>query len=97
MLNALDAIINHIDKLKEVSDGQFSCPLIIRATVGSKKPFNPGHQHTQDFTEGFKKMIKFPIYEPKTPKEVLEVYEKVKDAKEPVMIIERKELYGNED
>ncbi len=93
MLNAMDAIINHADKIKNMSKNQFKTPFIIRATVGSNTPLDPGPQHNQDFTEMFKKSIKFPIYCPTTPKEVEEAYKKAIESDDPVMIIERRDLY----
>jgi len=97
MLIALDGIVNHLDKIEKMSRGEFKMPIIIRAVVGSKHPLDPGPQHTQDFTEAFKKMIKFPIYEPQNSKEVLEIYEKVKNFNESAMIIEKRDLYDIED
>ena len=91
ILNSLDGIVNHLSKFKLLTG--IKLPIIIRATVGSKKPLHPGPQHIQDFTSAFKKLIKFKIYEPKTAKEVLEVYKIVRNSKEPLMIIERRELY----
>lgn len=96
ILLALDAIINHLDKLKEMTHGQFNAPVIIRATVGSPKPIHPGPQHIQDFSEVLKKIISFPVYEPKNAQEVLDIYENIKNIKTPVMIIERKDLYGQD-
>jgi len=96
ILLALDAIVNHLDKLKQMTQNQFNAPVIIRATVGSSKPIHPGPQHIQDFSEQLKNMVSFPVYEPKNAQEVLEVYKKVKDATEPVIILERKELYDEE-
>ncbi len=91
ILNSIDAIVNHLDKFELLTG--IKLPIIIRATVGSKKPLHPGPQHVQDFTEAFKKLINFKIYEPKTALEVLKVYEIVAKSKEPVMIIEKRELY----
>ena len=71
ILNALDSIVNSLDKFELLTGRKL--PIIIRATVGAKKPLHPGPQHVQDFTSAFKKLIKFKIYEPKTPKEVLKV------------------------
>lgn len=93
MLIALDGIVNHLDKIEQMSEGEFKTPVIIRAVIGSKKPIDAGVQHTQDFTKAFKEMIKFLIYEPKTPEEIIEVYKKAKDSNVPVMIIEEKRLY----
>ena len=96
MLIALDGIVNHLDKIEKMSKGQFKTPVIIRTVIGSKEPLDAGPQHTQDFTEAFKKLINFPIYEPKNPKEIIESYKKAKDFNGPVMIIEKKDLYDKE-
>ena len=69
LLNSLDAIVNHADKINELSHGQYDAPLIIRSIVGSSKPIDPGITHTQDLTKSIKLMVNFPIYEPKTSKE----------------------------
>lgn len=98
MLIALDAIINHLDKIEKMSEGQFKPKVIIRAVIGAKKPLDAGAQHTQNFSETFKILIKnFPIYEPKTPSETLEVYEKVWNSDASAMIIEKRDLYETED
>ena len=93
VLNALDGIVNHLDKLESMSKGQFKTPVIIRAVIGSKIPLNPGAQHTQDFTEAFRKMIKFPIYEPKNSQEVIRDYIKAYNSLNPTMVVERRDLY----
>lgn len=95
MLNALDGIVNHLDKIESMSNGQYPNPVIIRATVGAKDPLDPGPQHTQNFTKAFKEMIKFQIYEPKNAEEILKTYQIAKDSKKPLMVIEKKELYKN--
>jgi len=96
ILNGLDAIVNHLDKIEKMSYGQFKTPVIIRANVGSKKPLTPGMQHTQDFTEILKKIVTFPVYEPLNSKQVVECYNKIKNFKNSALIIERRELYDCE-
>ncbi|MEK6875346.1 MAG: hypothetical protein AABX30_01545 [Nanoarchaeota archaeon] len=93
ILNALDSIVNHADKLNKLSNGQYNLSLIIRATIGASKPLNPGPQHTQDFTEVFKSLMTFPIYIPKTPLEILGAYKVARDINRPIMVIERRDLY----
>jgi len=97
MLVALDSIVNHLDKIESMSKGEFKTPVIIKAVIGSTNPIDPGPQHKQDFTEAFKKMINFPIFDPKTPSEVLEAYRFASESDKPVMIIERKGLFSVED
>jgi len=93
---AMDALINHLDKIESMSRGEFKSPLIIRAPVGATKPLYPGPQHMQDFSGILKKIFHFPVYEVKTVKEIKEAYEKASKFESPVMIIERKDLYPEE-
>lgn len=65
MLLALDSIINHIDKLPYLSGDRYKLPIIIRAIVGSANPLNPGPQHTGDYTQAFRHLLKnTPVYTP---------------------------------
>ncbi|KHO55455.1 MAG: pyruvate dehydrogenase E1 component subunit beta [archaeon GW2011_AR19] len=96
ILNSLDAIVNHLDKIEKMSYEQFKTPVIIRANVGAKKPLTPGAQHTQDFTEILKKIVTFPVYELLNSKQVIECYSKVKNFENSALIIERRELYDCE-
>jgi len=96
MLIASDAIVNHFDKIERMSYGQFKTPAIIRAVTGHDKPIDPGAQHMQDFTKAFNEMVKFPIYEPKTSKEVIETYKSLLNTKGPAMVVERKSLYDQD-
>jgi pyruvate dehydrogenase E1 component beta subunit len=50
LLLAMNQLVNHLDKIKSMSDGQFKPRVIIRTVVGETKPLHPGPQHTQDFT-----------------------------------------------
>lgn len=62
ILNALDAIVNHLDKIHYLSHGEFSPACIIRAVIGNKnKPLYTGLPHTQDFTLALRQMVSFPI------------------------------------
>lgn len=96
VLNALDAIVNHLDKIESMSQGQFKTPVIIRATVGGSVPLHPGPQHTQDFTVAFRSMVKFPVLELKTPAEVLAAYHLAATLDSPIMLVEHRDLYDLE-
>jgi pyruvate/2-oxoglutarate/acetoin dehydrogenase E1 component len=56
LLLATNQIVNHLDKLKEISRLTVPPKVIIRTGIGSIKPLHPGPQHTGDFTEAFKLM-----------------------------------------
>lgn len=63
ILNALDSIINHLDKANDISKGEYDPKAYIRVAVGRKdNPFFSGLTHIQDFTEGIAKLVSFPVY-----------------------------------
>lgn len=93
LFNALDAVINTADVLSTISDGEYSCPIIIKAVAGSVRPFYAGLTHTRDFSDAIRNLVSFPVYSPKTGAEVLAAYELARQASGPVMISERKEFY----
>jgi len=56
LLLATNQVVNHLDKLKDLTQNESPGKVIIRTGIGSKKPLHPGPQHTGDFTEAFKLM-----------------------------------------
>jgi len=54
---ATNQLVNHLDKLPEMSRGQFKPKVIIRVIVGAREPIYPGPQHCQDHTEAFRIML----------------------------------------
>lgn len=95
-LIALDSMVNHLDKIEKMSNGDFKTPVLIRAVIGSKKPLDPGLQHTQDFSRIFKEIFSFPVYEPKNSGEVFDIYNSLKNLEKTAMIIEKRDLYDLE-
>lgn len=62
ILNAADAIVNHLDKVATLSRGEWSAGVIIRTVVGNRrKPLFTGAPHIQDFTEAFRSMVQMPV------------------------------------
>jgi len=60
--NAMDAIVNHLDKIKDISHGEYNPTMIIRCVVGNKeKPLFTGATHTQDFTFAMSEIVNFPV------------------------------------
>ena len=57
LIIAMNQLVNHLDKMNEMSCGQFKPKVIIRTMVGSKTPLNPGPQHCQNHIEGLRKML----------------------------------------
>lgn len=56
LLLATNQIVNHLDKISEISRNKVGPKVIIRTGIGSIKPLHPGPQHVGDFTEAFRIM-----------------------------------------
>ncbi len=93
IFNAMDLLVNTLDVIEIISDGEYSMPVVIRAIVGSVKPFYAGLTHTNDLSESIKSLVSFPVYTPINADQVLAVYDKAKTTVSPMMVSERKELY----
>jgi len=97
ILNALDAIVNHADKMAEISRGDYVPKVIFRVNVGgSAKPLYTGPTHTQDFTESLRKMMTtIRVLNCKTPMGVTFNYEMAAEIaeKESVIVVERRDLW----
>ena len=57
LILAANQLINHLDKLEAMSDGEWKPNVIVRVGKGSDKPLDPGHQHKADYTDAFKQML----------------------------------------
>jgi transketolase len=93
ILNALDAIVNHIDKIERISHGEFKVPIVIRAVTADAGPFYSGITHSQDFTNLLKAGVSFPVVDPINGKDVLRAFRDAIESKRPALVIERKSRY----
>lgn len=93
MMVAADAIVNHVNHIERISHGEYKVPVILRSVVADSGPFYSGPTHSQDFTDGFKNLVSFPIYVPSTGKEAVQVYKKAITSSRPCMIVEKKSCY----
>jgi len=93
MLVAMDAIVNHIDKIERISHGEYKVPVIIRAITADAGPFYSGITHSQDFTDVLKTAVSFPVSDPKNGREILRAFRDAVVSERPAIIVERKSLY----
>lgn len=56
LICATNQLVNHLDKIKLMSDDTWNPNIIIRVGKGSDKPLDPGHQHKGNYTDEFKSM-----------------------------------------
>ena len=57
LLRCMDSLVNHLDKIQNMSNGQMKPKVIIRTAVGSREPLNGGVQHTQNYIKQLKEML----------------------------------------
>lgn len=97
VLLALDAIVNHLDKIRQLSDGLHKPACIIRCVVGnSKGPLFTGSTHTQNHSEAMRNMVSFPVVELDAPDSIEFHYaEALRCARlgRSTMIVEEKDRY----
>lgn len=96
VLNALDAIVNHLDKARLMSRGEFTPGAIIRCVVGNKtKPLYTGDTHVQDFSEALRRMVSFPVLQLLAAADVPGAYAQAKadiDRGQSTILVEYKDL-----
>ncbi len=93
MMVAMDAIVNHIDKIERISHGEYKVPVIIRAVTADGGPFYSGITHSQDFTNVLREAVSFPVTDPQNGEELLEAFREAVASERPAIIVERKSLY----
>lgn len=75
LLLATNQIVNHLDKMPIYSHGEFNPKVIIRTSIGSQRPIDPQIQHTGDFTDGFRLMLKtVEVIRLEEPEEIFHAY-----------------------
>ncbi len=79
--NAMDAIVNHLDKIKSISSGEFNPAVILRIVVGNRQnPLFTGATHTQDLSPMLRAAVSFPVINLLNPATVQAEYAKAHHA-----------------
>ena len=95
LLLATNQIVNHLDKISQMSDNPYKTPLIIRTAIGSERPLHPQHQHIGDYTNIFKQMCpNIDIYRVDEPEQIFDTYSNAYESKKPTLIIEWGDFYN---
>jgi len=97
MLLAINQIVNHMDKMDEMSDGQFKPVIIMRTAIGSTAPLMPGPQHCQDHTEALKLMCKnINVVKLENANQIVPEFIKALQADKPTILVDIPDLYNKE-
>ena len=97
LLIATSDMVNMLDKIPAISDGEVTPRIIIRVAAGPYKPVHPGHQHIGNYAESFRKLFDWiEVVELEEPQDIFPAYQHAlerKDAKSTLMI-EHGNYYG---
>lgn len=97
LICAINQLINHLDKMEQMSNGQFKPKVIIRTCVGSVNPLMPGPQHCQDHTEALKKLLtNINIVKLEKPEQIIEEYKKALESDKSTILVEFPDLYNSD-
>lgn len=92
---ALNQLVNHLDKMQDMSQGDMKPKVIIRVAVGSKLPFSAGPQHTQNHTEAIRQMLtEVNVVELIEPEQIFDAFCDAYNSDKSTLIIEHSEYYG---
>jgi len=97
LLLAANQLVNHVDKIKVMSDGGYKPKIIIRTSIGSQRPLHPQHQHIADFTGAFKSMCDFvDIIRLDEPNQIFEAYQYafLRTDNRPTVLVEWGDYYN---
>jgi len=91
LILAINQLVNHLDKINLMSNGNMKPRVIIRTSIGPVAPLNGGVQHTQDYTLAFKDMCRdhVDVVSLKTPEQIFPSYQKAllrEDSKSTLLI-----------
>ena len=97
LLLATNQIVNHLDKIKNYSKGEYNPKVIIRTGIGSVRPMNPQHQHVGDYSQAFQMMLpNMEVIRLEEPEQIFEAYYKAynRDDGKSTIIVEYGDYYN---
>ena len=96
LLLAINQLINHLDKIKLMSNGGYKTKAIIRTGIGSEIPLHPQYQHVGDFTEAVSKMCSnIEVIRLDEPNDIFSAYKKAlnREDEKSTIIVEYGDYY----
>jgi pyruvate/2-oxoglutarate/acetoin dehydrogenase E1 component len=97
LLCAMNQLINHLDKVRAMSDGGYNVKAIIRTGIGSERPLHPQHQHIGDYTNAIQAMCTtIEIIRLDEPTDIFPAYERalLRDDGRSTIVVEYGDFYN---
>lgn len=92
-LVAIDQIINSAAKIRQMSGGQLSCPIVFRGPTGNAGQL--GAQHSQNFENWFANTPGLKVVVPSTPYDAKGLLKSAIIDPDPVIFMESEVMYGD--
>lgn len=94
LLLAANQLVNHLDKMAEMSEGEFRPKVIIRAVIGGRDPVYPGPQHCQDHSSAFETMLSsVDLVRLTDHREIMPAYERALNSDGSTLLIDYGDLH----
>jgi pyruvate/2-oxoglutarate/acetoin dehydrogenase E1 component len=89
-------LVNHLDKMQNMTEGTFKPKVIMRTSIGSTNPLNGGVQHTNNYTEPFKQILgEVDVILLNEPEEIFPTFENAYNKDGSSLIIEWGDYYND--
>jgi len=92
-LLAMDQIVNHAAKLRSMSGGQITVPLIVRTVTGGGAQL--AATHSQSLEHWYATVPGLKVVTPATPYDTLGLFRSCREEEDPVIFVEHILLYGS--
>lgn len=95
LIIAMNQLVNHLDKMAEMSHGEYNPRVIIRTAIGSKTPLDGGIQHTSDYTVGLRPLLKnVDIWKLHEAGSIVPLYKYALESNRSTILVEFSDLYN---
>ena len=97
LIIALNQLVNHLDKIPEISQGKLKPKVIIKTMVGSVRPLDPGHQHKSNFVVAFRHLVNnIEIEDLTEPEMIFPAYKRAleREDNKPTILVEYGDFYN---
>ena len=95
LLRCMDSLVNHLDKIQEMTEDNFKPKVIMRTSIGAKNPLDGGVQHTQDYTQVMKDILnEVNVVLLNEPKEIFPAFERAYYRQGSTLLIEWGDYYN---
>lgn len=92
---ATNQLVNHLDKIKVFSHGDFNPKVIIRTSIGSERPLHPQSQHVGDFTNAYRLLCStINIIKLDDPEQIFPAYKEAYESDGSFIIVEWGDYYN---